>query len=342
MLKLILVSIKLTLGYFAFVGKISLGELYTINILTVLLTYHIFNKLINFKTWLLAIIIIDSFIPILGFFSIAIFLLLSPFYKNIYCNISDDENTETSSFDEQFEKYIQIQQARVQKFEINSMQDKLFNAIRIQPYIDILLGHDTDIKLSVCIKITQFQTAQSIYLLKMALQDKEYEVRYMANNAIENIEKKLIDKIELLSSNIEKFPNMHSYYKERAYTYLTIFNLNILDTFIGKMFLERALNDLRHVILNEPEHFHTYINIAQIYTYLDMNNEVITLVEKALKLDMGDEYKTKLLYYRCEAYFKLKRLDLIIEDSKNIDISFMDFQKVKDSVSFWKEISFEQ
>lgn len=342
MLKFLLIAIKLTLVYFALTSRISFLQLYLLNSLTIFITYNVFKQIIKYKAWILAIIIIDTALPIIGFFAIAIFVALSPIYKMVYNKAYRDEIVDnTHDLDSHFQKYIQLQNARIQKVDLSSMQDKLLDSIQIQPYIDILLGHDTDMKISACIKLSQFQTFQTVYLLKMALQDKEYEVRYMANNALTGIEKKLIDKIDILTDNINKFPHLYTYYKERAYTYLTIYKLNILDNYIGKMFLERALNDLRVVISNEPDNFNTYTSIAEVYTHLDMNDEVITLVNKSLLLDISGEHKTKLLYYRCEAYFKQKRFDLIVQDSLNLDSKYMDFKKIKESVIFWKEFTVE-
>lgn len=341
MVKIILILIKLIIGYFAFSGMLSLTALYLTNGLSTFLTFYATRNILKFKTWQFAVILIDLAIPIVGFITMGIFYFLTPLYFKIYDKHNKLLEDNDNGFDEQFSKYMQIQNARVQRVEMDSMQDKLLDSIQIQPYIDIFLGNNTDLKISACIKLSDFQNVQSVYLLKTALQDKEYEVRYMANNALENIEKKLIDKIDLLTDNIEKFPNLITYYKERAYTYLTIFNLNILDKYIGKMFLKRALDDLRHVVKYEPDNFHTYLNIAQVYTYLNMNEELILLVDKALKLDITEEHKSKLRYYRCEANFNKRNIGAVIKDSMNIDISYLDFDKVKESVNYWKEMSHE-
>lgn len=340
MLNFLFIILKLILGFFAIKGELSLIQLYLLNTLTVGFTYLMAKKTIKHSTWIFSVVLIDFSIPLLGFFALVLFTFLSPWYRKSYQNYNRHwKNDDQSDPEQLFNRQMQIQTVLTQKVELNSLDNKLHESVQIQPYIDIFLGEDTELKISACMKLSRFQNFQSVQLLKIALQDNEYEVRYMANNSLENIEKKLIDKIDLLSENIDKFPTIMAYYKERAYTYLTIYNLSILDSYLGKMFLQRALDDLRHALRFEPDSFHLYLTIAQTYTYLDMNTEVITLVEKATQLDLTEEEKTKLYYYRCEAYFKTGSIHKVVHDSKQINSEYMNFDKVKESVDYWRGMS---
>jgi hypothetical protein len=206
--------------------------------------------------------------------------------------------------------------------------------------IDIFLGSNTDLKISACIKLSQFTNESSVKLLKLALQDQEYEVRYMANNALGSIEKKLIDKVDLLTENINKFPNISGNYKERAFTYISIYQLNILEETIGELFLRRALDDLMYLLKSSPEAHHTYLTIIQVFTYLNMNDEVIDLADEALKQpDLNEEHLSKLLFFKAEALYNKKDFNNVVRIIKDINPKYLSYEKVQDSLAFWKEVS---
>lgn len=288
------------------------------------------------RAWITPILIIDALVPFYSTLIIFCYLLLNPLYLRIYRNFQEENIHEIDQAD--FLSDTEYKVAKTQIFDSKDEENQLFDSFQLQPYLDIIYSNDIDKKISVCIKLANFHTQESIYILKNALQDINYEVRYMANNSLNKIEQSFMSEIDILSENILKFPQDPELYKLRGNNYLKLHNIGLLDNFLAHSFLEKALDDFRYVIQNKPDEYTIYLKIAYIYLKLKLYNELDLLVEKSSALPLDSEDRSKLQFYRLESLFNQKKFPQLIEASKNIDLSSVSHTKIKDPTLYWREL----
>jgi len=322
---------------------LSLINTYTfiiLNTFTALLSILIFKNIKKSNS--IPLVLIDIFVPIAGFISIIIFSLLVPIYKNIYKD-KKNENEEVIEAHEldvsEFDKELELQSARTNTINFENIDENLYDSFQIQPYIDIILGDNTDMKVNACIMLSRFETTDSVKLLKKALQDENYEVRYMANNALGQLEQNLLNIIDLLNENIKKHPATLDYYKERAINYINIHRLGILDVSISKTFLIRAMDDLEFLVERNLKDHTIYLQLANVYINLDMNIELINFNKRFIHTIDDEHIVQKMYFYEIEALFKEKRFNDLINKSKQMSTKKIEFNFIKDITLYWASIN---
>ena len=316
--------------------KDNLFTLSLFNCFVNVILFFILSKKTVHRTWSLPILILDSLIPIYFSIAIFIFVILSPLYKKIYKG--DEAQSHEDFDDEEFLKYSEYQLAKTQRLSSEGIEDHLHEAFQIQPYIDIIMGEDIDMKLSVCIKISKFRTSKSVIILKVALQDPNYEVRYMANNSLNKIEQYFMNEIDLLSDNIKKFPQNSDLFNLRGNNYLRLYNIGILDQYLANIFLKNALRDYQTVITQNPTEFSIYLKIGYIYMKLSMHRELDLLISKATRLEMSQEDKAKLIFYQIESFYMRKEFSKVVSACKELDLSHIKHPKILVPTNFWRDL----
>jgi len=298
---------------------------------------------------LISLILIDIALPVVGLGSILLFRAIKPLYNRIYSkeNLrlkeSEDVNNAIASnhglSTKEFQKEMDYQSAKTNIIHTDIIEQTLYDSFQIQPYVDIFLGKNVDMKVNACIKLSSFETTQAVSLLRKALQDKDYEVRYMANNALGTLEQNLLSIIDLLNENIKKHPANLDYYKERAINYIKIYKLNILDTTISILFLKRALEDLEFLVERNVDDYSIYLQLCNAYINLDMNTEVINFCKRIdlSKLDITTLEKIK--FYEAESYFKLKDFKSLTTKSKDMNSDNINFEFIRNITEYWANIN---
>ncbi len=293
----------------------------------------------------------DIAVPILFTCAFITFNLLKPFYRNAYKKreidlieeIKEEEenlllDSGDISRDKNFEQTMLYQSAKLNHERDLDYHELLLSSAQLQAYVDIIQGDETDTKVNACIMLSKFQTVNSIKLLRLALQDDEYEVRYMANNALGKLEQELLSRIDILSENIEKYPNQLQNYLKRAHSYTSIVWLNLLDKSLSNLFLEKALSDFRHLLVKQPENFSLYTSIANCYLKLGLQEEMLLLASQAKKLNLEDEDIAKISFYEAEAFYELGQYDKVVQLCNMIKRTKTPIGLIKERSEYWAEV----
>tara|TARA_R110000868_G_scaffold136049_4_gene348803 strand:- start:3191 stop:4219 length:1029 start_codon:yes stop_codon:yes gene_type:complete len=294
--------------------------------------YWLLKDMIRNKSWRLALLTLDLFVPFYGLLSVFLAFGLSFFFS--YSTKSKEESE--SFYLKDFEKNIVTKQNNIEFAQIESFKDK--ETAFIQPYLDIFQGKNTDLKIDACIKLSAFDDAASVKLLKIALQDDQYDVRYMANNALDKIEKKFMLDLEQLSKLISKYPETIENYLSRSEVYSQLYATGILDDTISKYFLGKALVDLEYVCKHQPENFFVYMKLAYIHTQLAQFEELLAIADTALSLNIDENESNKMLFFRAEALFALRDFDAVAATVKLINLKKVKYDKILVSASYWRGI----
>ncbi len=332
MLKLLLVAIvfvKLFLSYELLVGRLALYT-YALLITPVfsISFYYLLKQFIRNKTWRLCLVVLDLCLPFYGILSVFLITVLNLFFKR-----SDDEVTEENFYLKDFESNIlQIQNNLLSQKTTKPDAD----ISKLEPYLDIFNGNNPELKIDACIKLSYAKDKSSIELLKIALQDDQYDVRYMANNALDKIEKKFMLELEQVSGLISKHPLVTDNYLLRSEIYSQLASSGILDETVTDYFLNKALADLNYVLMYHPENHFVFLKLAYIFTQQEKYEELLDLSHKALQLNVEDNEKNKILFFAAEAAFALRDFDQLQSFISQLNLKKVKYNKILVSSLFWK------
>ena len=329
----LLLLLKGYLGYLFLIEK--LDAFYYVFIISPIFSfvfYWLLRSIIRNKSWRLTLIVLDFCVPFYGVLSVVLTFALSIFFK-----YSSSEKGDSESFYlKDFEKNIVTKQNNIEFAQIESLKDKEVNYI--QPYLDIFNGRNVDLKIDACIKLSSFDDPSSVKLLKVALQDDQYDVRYMANNALDKIEKKFMLELEQLSKLIAKYPETIENYLSRSEVYSQLYSTGILDQTISKFFLTKSLKDLQFVRTHQPENFFVYMKLAHIHTQLGQFEELLNIADTALSLNIDENEANKMLFFRAEALFALRKFEMLTQTVKLINLKKVKYEKILNSSIYWRGI----
>jgi hypothetical protein len=183
------------------------------------------------------------------------------------------------------------------------------------------------------------QESARIKLLKIALNDNEYEVRYISNSMLNKIEKELVTEIDLLSKNILTSPQTIKNYRLRGYAKNRYALSTILHSQLKDYFLKSALDDFRYCLQAEPDNYFLIVKIAQVYAQLNMIPELLDLTEKALRLELDSDNRNKILFYRAEGFFILRDFEQMSTVLVSISRKEIKYSKISDVLDYWSTIN---
>ena len=332
MLKLLLVliiSAKLALSYELLVGRLSL-DIYILFITPVFSVsyYYLLKQFIRNKTWRLSLVVLDLCLPFYGVLSVFLIAFLNIFFKR-----SNNDAPEDNFYLKDFESSI----LQIQNNLLSQKSSKADTDVsRLEPYLDIFNGNNTDLKIDACIKLSYAKDKSSIELLKIALQDEQYDVRYMANNALDKIEKKFMLELEQVSGLITKHPLITDNYLLRSEIYSQLASSGILDETVTDYFLNKALSDLNYVLAYHPKNHFVYLKLAYIFTQQNKYEELLAITNKALQLEVDDNEKNKILFFAAEAAFALRDFGLLQQFISQLNLKKVKYNKILVSSLFWK------
>ncbi|GAB4013015.1 MAG: hypothetical protein Fur0010_09450 [Bdellovibrio sp.] len=285
-----------------------------------------------------SLFLIDILIPVFGFFVIAIFFLTGPIYKVIYRGHKIDV-FELPLGEGVFQDHLSGKEILLSDFKGELIDEKLKNDMNIEPYVDILAGDDLKLKINVIEKLTRMASADAVSILKNALLDDSYEVRYFANNALEKIEKRFLSSIDAISDTIKRFPEDYRNYNFRATLYLDFYTTGLLDFSTGKAFLEKSLYDFIFSLQLNTKQSYIYVKIVHIYLLSKRYNEVLSTTEMALRQELSDEDRNKIIFYRAEANFFLKNFKEVASDCNIVMQSNFSYELIKGPSEYWARLS---
>lgn len=285
------------------------------------------------KDKLFFILALDTFLPIFGFFSLAIYQMLSPIFKLISAEQSID-TYDLPFGEEEFEYYSEVKTTLLAK-ESPEEQTLQNETLDLEPYMEIFHSDDLAKKVNAIEKLTEIGDTQCVKILKKCLDIDDYEVRYFANSALEKIEQDMMSKIEIARENVARHPMDYVAFNGRASSYLDAYLLGILDRNSETHFLESALMDFLSSLSLKENQSYLYVKIMQIYLKLEQYDNLISQAKMALKANLTKEDETKIKFYLAEAYFALGQYDKVVSYCRDISEFDTGFSKINESMKWW-------
>jgi hypothetical protein len=238
--------------------------------------------------------------------------------------------------EEHYSKFISNKQIQISHdFESSGIGKSSEDEFRIEPFLDIIEGTDLDLKINAIGKLASFRTIQSITLLKLALNDEHYEVRYFASNSLSLVEKAIVGEIEVYNRSISRSTGDFQNYSLRGLSYLSMYYLGVIDVEIGGVFLEKALYDFLYSLQLNDKQDHLYVKILEVYKHLKDFDRILDLSSSILSREISEEDRVKILFYEAEAYFNQMNFDLLKKNCLAIKTSNHKIHLMNETVDMW-------
>jgi hypothetical protein len=241
--------------------------------------------------------------------------------------------------EDHYRKFTTTQENEITYDYVNKDAQKiLYNHFQIEPFLDIIEGVDLDLKISAIGKLSHIRSRESISLLKMALDDENYEVRYFASNSLTLMEKSLIEEIETYNKNITEYMDDYHFYTFRGLAYLNMYYLGIIDQSIARVFLEQALNNFLYSLQINTDQNYLYVKIIEIYNYQREYEKMLELIPSIFEKELLPEDSAKIQFYQAEAHFYLRKFEALKDDCIAITASGANIPLMKESVKMWEKL----
>jgi len=268
-----------------------------------------------------------------------LFYLLSIQALRLFGKDEDDFDHRLPFGEEHYRRFLETRQEELIIESLNPDEEtKLHDSFQIEPFLDIIEGSDIDLKINAIGKLSAIPAKSSIALLKLALNDSSYEVKYFASNSLSLLERQLIGKIEVLGQNIERFPENPINFTQRGLAYLNMYYLGIIDSGVAEIFLERALNDFLFSLQLEPGQNYLYVKILEIHTYRKEYDQVLELDDLLREMSLPDEEKVKVRFYMAEALYRTGQWEKLKECLRSLQDSEYRAPLMIEPIEFWSEM----
>jgi hypothetical protein len=338
MKKLFFFSLLKSVILLVLMKRLSFTEIFAANtLLTFLGTWAFFRKTDENQQRPLSVIL-ELLAPIfstVALFAYGIFAIILKKYE-----VEEDDFDHRLPFGE--EHYKDFLDSRQDELIIENFEDhgerKLHESFQIEPFLDIIEGTDIDLKINAIGKLSAVPAKPSIALLKLALNDPSYEVKYFASNSLSLLERQLVGKIEILSQNIERFPENHGNYTQRGLSYLNMYYLGIIDPGVADIFLERALNDFLYSLQIDSTQNYLYVKVLEVYTYRRDHGQILELEPLLSEMNFPEEDLVKIRFYVAEALYRTGQYEKLISCVRPLRDSSYLADLMTEPVNYWAEI----
>ncbi len=144
-----------------------------------------------------------------------------------------------------FEEYIAYDPADVASpSRIAGSERFILEEVDVAPLRDILAGDDVALKRGAILALSRLPRREAVNLLKMALADKNREIRYYAGNALSEMEREFNDRIFRLVREIERAPTRTEHHVRLAGLVLDYADSGLLDQGMIRYFADIGLKAL--------------------------------------------------------------------------------------------------
>ncbi|MBI2522548.1 MAG: hypothetical protein HYV97_19165 [Bdellovibrio sp.] len=213
--------------------------------------------------------------------------------------------------------------------------------VHVDSVIDVIAGEDKARKIKSIQEIGRTNPKDFIIPLQNALHDEIYEVRYMAKNILEGMEKKIMDELEAMHAQLQMHPTDYHVHNSMARAYISAARSGIFDEILSKSFLTKAFDSLTFSLQIFPDQKALYVRILEIFIHLKEYKKCAELGPQILTLPMSGEEWCKLAFYYAEALFHIREYDLLKRICKQILDKNPKFEKIRQTAYFWSSLSYD-
>ncbi|MBI4404442.1 MAG: tetratricopeptide repeat protein [Deltaproteobacteria bacterium] len=204
-------------------------------------------------------------------------------------------------------------------------------AVAVQPFLDVLKSKDFEAKKLTIMRLSYSSTSESIRLLKIAQKDSNYDIQYLATNALLAIESEWYTEIKTLERSVELDPSV-TLQNDLVSSYLRVCGSGLFTRTIEHIYLKRALVHAQLCVQLRPKDAGFHTSLGKVYLYLDNYSQALECFERAVHLEPNVPgyrfWKAETLYF-LQAYPSVEQECQTIAEHPNLH------PKIAPIVKFW-------
>jgi tetratricopeptide (TPR) repeat protein len=279
-------------------------------------------------------LILDVFLPVLGFSVLSIFLLLTKLVKSTPTDRRFEDEPELQ--DKFFQDYMKNTDYKLKQQSIGDHEEDLREDIDIFPFIDLLDYGDLNTRKDAISKSIERKDRNLVLFLRYALESDNYEIKYLAKNNLEKIEGKIYSKIKNLTDALLRDPKNSDLYNERSRSYLDLCYFDLIDENLKDQFLDLALTDIFVSLKIVPLQSHLYLQVVRIYTKQRKYINAINYAYQFLDLDISEILVNKIKFYLAECYYELGKIKELKNILDEIPLETGQVLFMTESIEYWR------
>ncbi len=233
-----------------------------------------------------------------------------------------------------------IQEEIAARTEIRSEDDetRIHDELMVQPYVDIMLGPNRNLKKTLITKIINSWTPNGIDLLKIALGDIDYDIRSYAATGLRRIEDQMSSKVVELKEKLRSEPQNTEGKLELARLYLYMIRKGIADPSLSEHYLsvcDTVLTEAESQSMSRDMHLELLSVRAQVAHLAQDPGLERKLLEQILAID-PDNVET--LAGMCYLQFRCRDFASLVDTSQRFVQATPVNHPLADAARLWAQI----
>jgi len=232
------------------------------------------------KNWLLASLMSTLVFPVAGI--VCMFVLF------LYTWVLPGEKTGAY---EEYEKYITYDFEPEEKY---MPSDKLLQGIgeelEVTPLVEVLAEESANARRGVMNVIGKLPKKDAIRLLKIALNDKSVEVRYLAASELSKIEAEFNENVFMARKETLRNPDSADAHLALANAYAEYFESGFLDDFASRYYMDLAAEEYRVALRMGGENIQILNYLANLDLLSSRYEDAYAKFKRVTEADPGNVY----------------------------------------------------
>jgi len=266
-------------------------------------------------------------------------LILLPFFGSLLflaaliylIFVRKDEKKAFSSEDMEEEMYGFFEFEKPQKSE-EELGEVLSRALEIEPYIDILMGRDTELKKGALNKLSEIITPNSVKIMRTALHDDNPEVRLIASQSLSKIEETINNDLASASERVSQSPRSIEARNNLGALYYRYALLDIHDETTRRFHLQKALNEFLSSLQENCGQEKILLLLGKIFLHIQNYPKAAEIFKKIIEFK-PEELDPRILL--CNAYLGLKNFPLLQDECTYIKNNFKQSETTLELLGYW-------
>ena len=210
--------------------------------------------------------------------------------------------------------------------------ETLARALEIEPYVDILKGHDTELKKGALNKLSEIVDPNSVKIMRIALHDDNAEVRLMASKSLSKIEETINNELVSAIERVNKEPRNIDARNSLGTVYYRYASLNLHDESSQHFHLQNALNEFLTSLQINPKQEKILLFLGKIFLLIHNFEKAKEIFRKIIQINPKKLTPHLLL---CDAYLGTKEFLPLQGECEYIKNNFKKTTNIQELIEYW-------
>lgn len=237
-------------------------------------------ELLSPQNWLIMSFLMSLAFPAVGpFAALTVFLIFAA------------SPSERSSAYDEYSRYITYDFKPEEKYmDSDKLVEGISQELEVTPLVEVLGEPDSSARRGVINVTERLPKKDAIRLLRMVLDDKSVEVRYLAASQLSQIETEFNENVFAARKEVERHPESADPHLALANGYAEYFESGLLDSYAGQYYLDLAIGEYKKVLSLGGENIQIMNYLANLELLAKRYDEAFSKFKRVTQLDPENVY----------------------------------------------------